>query len=79
MFDALQIVYIHALGGLRQTVMPMLLSTSCCWVVGLGGGMFLAEPASFGAQGVWIGFCLGLACAAVQLATMGFRAARRLG
>jgi MATE family multidrug resistance protein len=74
-FDALQIVYIHALRGLRQTVMPMLLSTSCYWVVGLGGGMFLAEPARFGASGVWIGFCLGLTCAAVLLATMAFRAA----
>lgn len=78
-FDALQIVYIHALRGLRQTVTPMLLSTSCYWVVGLGGGMFLAEPASFGAPGVWVGFCLGLACAAVLLATMAFRAAKRLG
>ncbi|SUZ33248.1 Multidrug resistance protein NorM [Roseibaca ekhonensis] len=78
-FDALQIVYIHALRGLRQTVMPMLLSTSCYWVVGLGGGMFLAEATSFGALGVWIGFCLGLACAAVLLSTIAFCAARRLG
>ncbi|MCG7627733.1 hypothetical protein MHM88_07945 [Epibacterium sp. MM17-32] len=78
-FDASQIVYIHALRGLRQTVMPMLLSTSCYWVVGLGGGLFLAEAASFGAPGVWIGFCLGLTCAAILLATLAFRAARHTG
>jgi len=78
-FDALQIVFIHALRGLRETVTPMVLSTSCYWLIGLGGGMVLAEPAGLGAPGVWIGFCLGLACAAVLLATMAFRAARRLG
>ena len=77
-FDALQIVYIHALRGLRQTFIPMVLSTSCYWLVGLGGGMVLAEPTGFGASGIWIGFCLGLACAAVLLATMAFRALRRL-
>ncbi|MEO0697810.1 MAG: MATE family efflux transporter [Pseudomonadota bacterium] len=74
--DALQVLYIHALRGLRQTVMPMILSTSCYWVIGLGGGMFIAEPLGFGPPGIWIGFCLGLSSAAVLLATMAFRAAK---
>ena len=76
-FDAWQIVYVHALRGLRRTVLPMVLSTGCYWVVGLGGGMLLAGPAGFGAMGIWIGFCSGLACAAGLLAAVAFRTASR--
>jgi MATE family multidrug resistance protein len=75
-FDALQIVYVHALRGLRQTVIPMLLSTTCYWIAGLGGGLVLAEHAHFGAPGIWAGFCLGLTFAALLLATFAFRSVR---
>ncbi|MEM1429619.1 MAG: MATE family efflux transporter [Pseudomonadota bacterium] len=78
-FDTLQIVYIHALRGLRQTVRPMVFSTTCYWVVGLGGGMALAGPAAFGALGVWAGFCAGLASAGILMTAMAFRAARQAG
>ncbi|MEM6466767.1 MAG: MATE family efflux transporter [Pseudomonadota bacterium] len=74
-FDALQIVYVHALRGLRQTVRPMVLSTSCYWLVGLGGGVVLAGPAGLGALGVWVGFCAGLATAGILMTAMAFRAA----
>ncbi|MEO1023924.1 MAG: MATE family efflux transporter [Pseudomonadota bacterium] len=78
-FDALQIVYVHALRGLRQTVRPMVLSTSCYWLVGLGGGMVLAGPAALDATGVWIGFRAGLSSASLLMTALAFRAARQVG
>lgn len=76
-FDAWQIVFVHALRGLRRTVLPMVLSTGCYWLVGLVGGMFLAGPTGLGASGIWMGFCAGLACAAALLAAMAFHTAKR--
>ncbi len=78
LFDAWQIVFVHSLRGLRRTVLPMVLSTTCYWVVGLGGGMALAGPVELSAPGVWIGFCAGLACAAALMAIMAFRSAKQL-
>jgi MATE family multidrug resistance protein len=78
LFDAWQITFVHALRGLRRTVLPMVLSMGCYWIVGLGGGTALAGPAGFGAPGVWIGFCAGLACAATLLAAMAFTSVRAL-
>ena len=77
LFDAWQIVYVHALRGLRRTVLPMFLSTGCYWLVGLGGGVALASVAGLGALGVWVGFCTGLTCAAGLLATLAFQSTRR--
>jgi MATE family multidrug resistance protein len=77
LFDAWQIVFIHALRGLRRTVLPMILSTACYWLVGLGGGLFLAGPVGLGAPGLWMGFCAGLTCAAGLLGIMAFDGARR--
>ncbi|MEM0948187.1 MAG: MATE family efflux transporter [Pseudomonadota bacterium] len=69
-FDALQIVFVHLLRGLRRTVLPMLFSTSCYWMVGLAGGLILTETLELGGAGIWIGFGLGLASAAVLLGVM---------
>ena len=73
LFDAWQVVFMHALRGLRRTVLPMMLSTTCYWAVGLGGGLAFANLAKLGASGIWTGFCLGLTCAAVLLGAMAFR------
>lgn len=78
LLDAWQIVFIHVLRGLRRTVLPMVLSTGCYWAVGLGGGLILAEPLGFGAPGTWVGFCVGLTCAAGLLAVMAFQSAERI-
>lgn len=37
LFDAWQIVFVHALRGLRRTVQPMALSTGCYWLIGIAG------------------------------------------
>lgn len=76
LFDAWQTLFVHSLRGLRRTVLPMVLSTSCYWLVGIGGGLLLAEVVGMGATGIWIGFCAGLASAAILLAIMAFRTAK---
>jgi MATE family multidrug resistance protein len=79
LFDAWQIVFVHALRGLRRTVLPMLLSAACYWGIGIGGGLYLSMVAQLGASGVWIGFCAGLVAAAALVAAMAFSAASRIG
>ena len=74
-FDAWQIVFVHALRGYRRVVVPMLVGTGCYWAVGIGGGFVLAEAAGLGAGGTWIGFCAGLAAAAILLGALAFRTA----
>ncbi len=76
LFDAWQVVLVHALRGLRRTRLPMVLSTGCYWIVGLGSGVALAGPVGLDAQGIWIGFCAGLACASAMLAIVAVRCAR---
>lgn len=73
LMDAWQIMFIHALRGLRRTVLPMALSTSSYWVIGIGGGILLSQTAAYGAVGIWIGFCLGLTSAALLLGAFAFR------
>ena len=78
LFDAWQTLFVHALRGLRRTVLPMVLSTACYWLVGIGGGLLLAEPFGLSALGVWIGFFAGLMSAATLLAIMAFGASRNV-
>lgn len=79
LFDAWQIVFIHALRGLRRTVLPMVISIICYWAIGIGGGFYLSTVAQLGGRGIWIGFCAGLMAAAALLAAMTFSAASRIG
>lgn len=72
--DAWQVSFVHLLRGLRRTVRPMLLSTVSYWLVGVGGGLILAEVGALGAAGIWTGFCVGLTAAAATLAVMTYRA-----
>ncbi|MBO9437006.1 MATE family efflux transporter [Ruegeria sp. R13_0] len=70
LFDAWQIVFIFVLRGLRRTLLPLVLSTTCYWGLGIGGGLLLAHFIGLGGWGIWIGFCAGLASAAILLAAM---------
>ena len=77
LFDAIQLLSLHALRGLRRVVGPMILSSACYWLIGLGGGLALAYPGGLGAAGIYAGLCTGLAAAAVLLGTMAWRGALR--
>ena len=66
-FDAIQSVASGALRGLRDTLVPMLLSIGCYWVLGMGGAYYLSMHTHLGAGGIWYGLTLGLCSAATLL------------
>lgn len=74
LFDALQVLFVHMLRGLKRTVLPMAVSSCSYWLIGVGGGMLLAYGRALEGLGVWIGFCAGLIAAALILGLM-FRSA----
>jgi multidrug resistance protein, MATE family len=59
-FDGLQAVAARALRGLRDTVAPLWIAGFGYWVVGIGGGCFLAFGLDWGAAGLWWGLAGGL-------------------
>ncbi|GET44086.1 MATE efflux family protein [Microseira wollei NIES-4236] len=63
--DSLQKTAQGALYGLQDTRIPMLLSLSAFWGVGLTSGYLLGFPLGFGGTGLWIGQSIGIAIAAI--------------
>ena len=70
LFDGLQVTTAGALRGMKDTLVPMLLSGISYWIIGFPLGFFMAEIMGYQAMGYWIGFIAGLSSAAVLL---GFR------
>jgi MATE family multidrug resistance protein len=60
LFDGLQVVTTGALRGAGDTRTPMLANGIAYWFIGIPLGWFLCFRLGWGAQGVWIGLCLGL-------------------
>jgi MATE family multidrug resistance protein len=67
-FDGLQVIASLALRGLKDTIAPLWLAGLGYWVLGIGGGCFLAFPLEMGAEGLWWGMALGLFVTANLLA-----------
>jgi MATE family multidrug resistance protein len=59
-FDGSQMVLLGIFRGLKKTVIPMLLSIICFWLVGLPLALLLAFYTDLGAAGIWCGLALGL-------------------
>jgi len=59
-FDGSQMVLLGIFRGLKKTVIPMLLSIICFWLVGLPLALLLAFYTDLGATGIWCGLALGL-------------------
>jgi MATE family multidrug resistance protein len=59
-FDGSQMVLLGIFRGLKKTVVPMLLSIICFWLVGLPLALLLAFYTDLGAVGIWCGLALGL-------------------
>ena len=59
-FDGLQVIASLALRGLKDTVVPFYLATIGYWILGVGGGWYLAFPTGMGVDGLWWGMALGL-------------------
>lgn len=66
-FDGIQSVSLGALRGLLDSRWPTRVSLVAYWLIALPAGWLLAFPLGFGASGLWAGFGLGLAIAAVAL------------
>jgi MATE family multidrug resistance protein len=77
--DGLQVSASGALRGLKDTRVPMLITTFAYWGVGMTVGWWLAFRAGLGARGMWMGLIAGLSMAAVLLTTRFWRLARSSG
>jgi MATE family multidrug resistance protein len=66
-FDGLQSVSLGALRGILDTTWPTHVSIIAYWLIAIPLGYALAFWLSFDAPGLWLGFALGLAVAAVLL------------
>jgi MATE family multidrug resistance protein len=76
-FDGLQAIASHALRGLHDAAMPLVIAGIGYWIVGLGTAYGLAFKADLGVDGLWWGLALGLAFTASLLALRFERLARR--
>jgi putative efflux protein, MATE family len=65
--DGLQSIASGLLRGLKDARVPMLLALISYWPIGFLLAWLLAFPLGYGGIGIWIGFLIGLASAAVML------------
>lgn len=74
--DCVQATANGALRGIKDTRVPMLITVSAYWLVGLPLAVALAFQTPLGPPGVWLGFIAGLAVAAVGLSARFLHRAR---
>lgn len=75
--DGIQVVANGALRGLKDTRIPMFITTFAYWGVGMPVGWWLAFPHGLGARGMWFGLIAGLTVAAALLSRRFWKLARR--
>ncbi|HTN61066.1 MAG TPA: MATE family efflux transporter, partial [Devosia sp.] len=76
--DGAQVVSAHALRGLSDTTIPMLLAIAGYWLIGLPIAYVLGFVVQWRGVGIWLGLAAGLAFVAVVLVTR-FALRERLG
>ena len=76
--DGAQVVSAHALRGLSDTTIPMVLAIAGYWLIGLPIAYVLGFVVQWRGVGIWIGLAAGLAFVAVVLVTR-FALRERLG
>lgn len=76
-FDCIQATANGALRGVKDTRVPMLITVSAYWIVGLPLAWWLSFRTDTGPFGVWCGFIVSLAIAASGLAARFARRTRR--
>jgi len=67
-FDGLQAIASHALRGLKDAVVPLVIAGVGYWLVGLGSGYVFGFHFGWGALGLWGGVAIGLAFTGTLLA-----------
>lgn len=65
--DGLQAIASGLLRGLKDARVPMIMALIAYWPIGFFLAWLFAFPLGFGGVGIWFGFLLGLASAAVML------------
>ncbi len=75
--DGIQAMSAGALRGLKDVRLPMLITVTAYWALGLPLGAWLGLHRGQGAPGLWMGLILGLSVAASLLAWRFWRLARR--
>jgi MATE family multidrug resistance protein len=76
-FDGVQVVGAQSLRGLKDARMPMILAGGSYWLVGAPVCLVLALGLHMRGLGLWIGFCVGLAAAAIAMSLRFWRLTRR--
>ncbi len=76
LFDCVQATTSGALRGIKETRVPMLITVTAYWLIGLPLAAWLAFRTPAGPFGVWLGFIAALALAAVGLLTRFLRRTR---
>ncbi len=79
LFDGLQVVGARVLRGLKDARMPMILAGASYWLVGAPVCVFLAVTLKMKGDGVWLGFVICLAVAAVLMCARFLRLTRPEG
>lgn len=67
MADAMQVMALGLLRGIRDTRLPMTIAAVSYWGIGVPAAYLLAFRAGWGGQGLWLGLTLGLVCAATTM------------
>ena len=65
--DGIQSIANGALRGLKDTLIPMLISIGCYWIIGMGSAYYLSFHTRLRADGIWYGLTLGICSAGVFL------------
>lgn len=77
-FDGLQAVASRALRGVKDTIAPLWMAAFGYWVLGMGGGSWLAFEAGWAGSGLWWGLALGLFVTSILLTWRFDRLTRRI-
>lgn len=75
--DAMQVIALGLLRGIRDTRVPMAYAAASYWGIGIPSAYLLAFKFGLGAVGLWLGLVIGLVLAASSLMTRFWRKAPR--
>ena len=65
--DAVQVMALGLLRGVRDTKVPMILAAVSYWLIGIPASYGLAFGLGWGGEGLWLGLVVGLSLAAILL------------
>ena len=77
-FDGLQAIAARALRGVKDSVAPLWIAGFGYWILGIGGGSWLAFWMDFGGAGLWWGLAMGLTATGLLLAYRFHQLSKRL-